>query len=153
PSSRSEGSFNGTQNFTVTLSQPLAQSCSVDFATSDVTATAGSDYAATSGTLTFAPGETTKTVSVTIYGDTQIENDETFRLNLSNAVNVALGVASATGTIVNDDFPTVNITGRTAVEGNSGTTQFIFAMTLSAPAPFPVTVWFATANGTATAGS
>ena len=109
PATVQEGSWTGTQNVTVTLSRPFDQPVTVDFATANGTATAGSDYEATSGTLTFAPGETTKTVPVTIYGDTQVEANETFRLNLSNPVNAGLGVATATVTIRNDDFPTVSL--------------------------------------------
>ena len=76
----------------------------VNYATANGTATAGSDYTATSGTLTFAAGETTKTVSVPVLGDTSVESDETFTLTLSNPAGATLGAAaSATATIVNDD--------------------------------------------------
>ena len=153
PTSVQEPHWTSTHNVTVTLSRPFDQSVSVDFATADGTATAGIDYEATSGTLTFAPGETTKTIPVIIYADEQVEANESFRVNLSNPVNVGLGIATASVGIENDDFPTVNIASRTAVEGHSGTTAFQFALTLSQPAPFPVTVWQVTSNGTAIAGS
>ena len=68
-----------TATFTVTLSAAATSAVTVSYATADGTATAGSDYAATSGALTFAVGETTKTVSVTINGDTTVEPNETFR--------------------------------------------------------------------------
>jgi hypothetical protein len=76
----------------------------VAYTTANGTATAGSDYTATSGTLTFAPGETVQTVDVPIVGDTTLEPDETFTLTLSNPVNATLGTATATGTITNDDL-------------------------------------------------
>jgi hypothetical protein len=105
--SQAEGSA-GSQpaNFTVSLAKASALRVSVAYATADGTATAGSDYTATSGTLVFAPGQTSKTVAVPILGDTAYESDETFTLTLSNPVNATLGTATATGTIANDDVPT-----------------------------------------------
>ena len=90
--------------FTVTLSSANVQSVTVDYATQDNTATAGSDYAAASGTLTFAPGDLTKTVSITINGDTDLESNETFKLHLSNPTVATIGSADGTGTITNDDL-------------------------------------------------
>jgi hypothetical protein len=79
----------------------------VGYATADGTASAPEDYTAASGTLTFAPGETAKTVSVAVVGDTLVEGDETFSLVLSGPVNAtlagALATATATATISNDD--------------------------------------------------
>ena len=77
----------------------------VDYATTDGTAKAGEDYTATSGTLTFAPGETEKTVSVTIIDDTIEDSGETFRLVLSDPSGGQLGDTEATGTIFNTDPP------------------------------------------------
>jgi hypothetical protein len=94
--------------FTVTLSNPYNEPVTVNFATLDGSATAGSDYQARSGTLTFAAGETTKTVSVAIFGDTVIENDEGFYLVLSDAsANSNISDAWGGGSIRNDDsaFP------------------------------------------------
>jgi chitinase len=139
--------------FTVTLSQPAPWAVSVDFATADGTAAAGSDYAAAARSLTFAPGETSKTVTVDVVGDTAAEFDETLSLALSNPTNGILGTAIATGTIVNDDLPVASAGGATVTEGNAGTTALTFTVTLSQPAPWPVSVSCATANGTATAGS
>ncbi|WP_225008345.1 beta strand repeat-containing protein [Novosphingobium percolationis] len=93
-----------TLTFTVTLSSASVQTVTVDFATVDGTALAGSDYAATSGTLTFAPGELSKTVAVTVNGDLAVEANETFTLHLSNAVNGTVATADGTGTITNDDL-------------------------------------------------
>jgi hypothetical protein len=89
--------------FTVTLASPLATPVMVDYGTVDGTATAGSDYMAASGTLSFAPGETTKSVPVGVIGDTTFEADETFFVALSNAVGSFLVDGVGVGTILNDD--------------------------------------------------
>ncbi len=85
--------------FTVSLSATSDGEVTVDYATSDGTATAGEDYTATSGTLTFQAGDTAKTISVPITDDTEDDGGETFTLTLSNASGVGLGDAEATGTI------------------------------------------------------
>ncbi|HZH33801.1 MAG TPA: Calx-beta domain-containing protein, partial [Pyrinomonadaceae bacterium] len=90
-------------NFNVRLLAVSEQTVRVNFATADGTVTAPDDYQSASGTLIFAPGETSKTISVSVRGDTSIEPDETFFLNLSSPVNVVLQNAQAIGTIVNDD--------------------------------------------------
>src|SRR5438552_7592376 len=89
--------------FTVTLSSASNLSVNVNFATANGTATAASDYLATSGTLTFNPGDLTKTINVTINGDQLFEPDETFTVNLSNPVNTTISRGTGTGTILNDD--------------------------------------------------
>ncbi|HEY6189226.1 MAG TPA: Calx-beta domain-containing protein [Pyrinomonadaceae bacterium] len=95
----------GTTNavFTVTLAQASNLTVKVDFSTADSTAKAGTDYQASSGTLTFAPGDLTKTITVTVNGNTINEPDKTFFVNLTNPQNAALNDAQGTGTIVNDD--------------------------------------------------
>ena len=94
-----------TVDFTVTLSRASAETVTVDYATSNGTATAESDYTATSGTLTFAADDLSKTVSVPVLDDAVDEEAETFTLTLSDAEggNVHLADATATGTITNDD--------------------------------------------------
>ncbi len=96
---------DATAAFEVTLSRSVADTVTVDYATSDSTATAGEDYEETSGTLTFVPGETSKTVSVPVLDDTVDERSETFTLTLSNASggDAYLSDATATGTINNHD--------------------------------------------------
>ncbi|MBU3751818.1 MAG: hypothetical protein FGM52_15505, partial [Mycobacterium sp.] len=125
-------------------------------ATANGTATAGQDYTATSGTLTFVPGVTTQTVNVSVTGDTTAEANETFTLTLANPSGATLASAVATGTITNDDvattLPTVSIANASVTEGNSGTATMAFTVALSKAATAPVTVGYATANGTATAG-
>ena len=91
--------------FTVTLSAGSNLPVSVNYATANGTATAGSDYMATSGSFTFNPfdNDVTRTVNVTIDGDVSFEPDETFTVNLTNPVNALLSKATGTGTIQNDD--------------------------------------------------
>jgi hypothetical protein len=143
----------GQARFTVTLAEIPTQTVTVEYTTANGTATAGSDYTTTSGTLTFAEGEQEKTIEVPIMGDTAIEADETFQVNLSAPTNAILTVAQATGTLVNDDLPSVSVSEVSLVEGNSGTSRANFVVKLSAAALKAVTVKYATSNGTATAGS
>ena len=90
--------------FSVILSQvnPYAAS-TLRYATQDGSASAGSDYVASSGTITFAPGQVTQAISISVKGDTQIESDETFTLSLSNPSGVLIAQGTAVGRIVNDD--------------------------------------------------
>ena len=101
----SEGnSGTKTLDFTVTLAPSSLQTVTVNYATADGTATtADNDYVAASGILTFNPRDTTKTISVTINGDTTVEPNETFVINLSGATNAAIGDSQGLGTITNDD--------------------------------------------------
>ncbi len=97
---------DATVDFAVTLSRAFTNaehSVTVDYATADGTATAGEDYTATSGTLTFAAGETGKTVSVPILDDALDEGEETFTLRLSNAQGARIADGEAVGTIKNSD--------------------------------------------------
>ena len=94
---------NATLAFAVTLNRAPSSTVTVDYATSDGTAAAGSDYTATSGTLTFAAGETAKTVPVPVLDDDHDEGSETLTLTLSNPSGAYLADGSATGTITNTD--------------------------------------------------
>ena len=89
--------------FTVSLSRSSGNNVTVDYATSDGTATAGADYTATSGLLTIDAGSTSATVDVTVLDDSHDDGGETLTLTLSNAANGVLGDATATGTIENSD--------------------------------------------------
>jgi hypothetical protein len=149
----------GTKNavFTVTLSPASATVVSVSYATgvaaTGVPATAGTDYTAVSGSLSFAVGATTASVPVPVLGDTNDEPDETFALNLSAPVNAVLADATGVGTIVNDDSPpSLSIDDVTVVEGDSGTTDAVFTVSLSSVSSFDASVAYATADGTALAG-
>jgi Lipase/Calx-beta domain/CARDB/Domain of unknown function (DUF4114)/RTX calcium-binding nonapeptide repeat (4 copies) len=148
---------SGTTNatFTVSLSNPSTQTITVNYATADGTATAGSDYTKVDKTtLTFAPGETSKTVNVAVNGDTTFEADETFKLNLSDAVNATITTTSATGTIVNDDaipLPVISlaVTDADAAEPNNPG-QFTLTRTGATTADLTVNY---TITGTATNGT
>lgn len=97
------GSTNAV--FPVTLSHAqTSQTVTVNYNTINGTATAGSDYTSTSGTLTFAPNETSQTISVSVTGDVTVEPDETIAVNLSNpSANATLGTSQGVATILNDD--------------------------------------------------
>jgi hypothetical protein len=90
-------------SFTVKLDKPSTVPVTVKYATANGTATAGSDYIATSGTVTFAPGETSKTIVVQVCGDTIDEPDETFVVNLSQPTNATIADNQAVGTIIDDE--------------------------------------------------
>ena len=90
--------------FTVTLAPASTQSVTVRYATANGTASMGNDYSSNAGTLTFAPGQTTQTIPVTVIGDLVREANETFSANLSAPTNAALAKATGIGTIQNDDF-------------------------------------------------
>ena len=118
---RVEEAEGASLDFTVTLSRALSETVTVRFATSDGTARAGSDYRATSGWLTFSPGQTEKPVSVPVLDDELDEGSETLTLTLSNPSPLHMSVANptATGTIFNTDrMPTAWIArfGRTVAE-------------------------------------
>jgi hypothetical protein len=138
--------------FTVTLSAASTQPITVAYAAGNGTATAGGDYQAASGTLTFAPGETTKTITVAVIGDRVGEPNETFVVNLGSPTNATIADGQGLGTIV-DDEPRVSIVDVTKSEGKKNqTTLFTFTVTLSAAYDQPVTMSYRTANGTATTG-
>ena len=130
---------------------------SVDYATIDNTALAGSDYVANSGTLIFNPGEISKTITVQVIGDIIVEPNENFLIKITNPVNAILGsITQVQGIIFNDDnppLPSISISGSLITEGNAGFTNANFGVTLSAPSTSTVTVNFSTADGNANAGS
>jgi aryl-phospho-beta-D-glucosidase BglC (GH1 family)/ribosomal protein L35AE/L33A len=151
-------SGTSTARFTVTLSATASGPVVVLFETANGTATAGSDYTAKSGSLTFVPGETSKTIDVIVAGETLVETDETFLVRLTSASGATINTTQAIATIRNDDqtpvppLPTLSIGTATATEGNSGTVNTKFTVTLSQASTSSVTVKYATADGTATAG-
>jgi hypothetical protein len=141
-----------TLTFTVTLNTASVNDITVNYATSNGTATAGSDYTAETGTVTFLAGDTTETITIDVTGDTVFEANETVIVTLStNTGNSTILDATGTGTILNDDPVQINIADTSAVEGNAGTTPMTFTVTLSNPATSTVTVNYTTNAGTATA--
>jgi hypothetical protein len=170
-----------TATFTVSISAASGQTVAVNFATADgpvpggatgggACGTAGVDYVSQSGTLSFPPGSTTQTVSVTTCGDAIDELDETFFVNLSGPSNATIADGQGTGAIADDDTASLSINDVTQDEGNDcadlfglpvgepcGTTDFVFTVTLSTPSDRTVTVDFTTSDGgglaTATGGA
>ena len=139
--------------FTVQLSKAAVSTVTFDIATSDSTATAGSDYVANALTGQRIPaGQTTKTFTVTVNGDTTPESEERFIVSVSNAVNAAIEDAHAVGTILNDDA-TMSIGDVSILEGTGSSTAMSFPVTLSAPLSLQVMFQVDTIDGTATAAS
>jgi endoglucanase len=140
---------------TVSLSMSSTEAVTVNYATANGTAQAGSDYVAKSGTLTFAPGETSKTIAVSVIGDTAVEANETFLLNLSSPTKAALADGQSVVTITNDDAPApaLSVSDVSVTEGQSGMTNAVFTVSLSAASSAPVAVSYTTVDGTASAGS
>jgi hypothetical protein len=155
PRAQLEGSAAapGSVNFTVTLSAASTQTVTVNYQTANGVnngAVEGSDYVAKSGTLTFAPGETSKTIRVDFIGDAVAELNETLFLDLRMPTNARITDSRGAAYIRNDDGPGIAIANaRTVNEGHAGTTPQTFIVTLSAASEQTVTVDFATANGTA----
>ena len=141
-----------TMTFNVTLSNPSDQTVAVDYTTTDGTATtADGDYDATANSVTFDPGQTTKTVDVTVNADLTHESDETFTVDLSNALNGNVLAGSGTGTILDDDAsPTISVANASVTEGNVGDTTLSFDVTLSVASAVTVTVDYTTTDGSAT---
>jgi uncharacterized repeat protein (TIGR01451 family) len=148
--SRGEGNAGDTPFvFAVTLSQATDSLVSVGYATADETASASSDYAGVTGIVTFGPGETSKTVTVLVHGDTTVEGDETFAVNLASPSGLTIAHGQGVGTIQNDDLPRLSIDDARHAEGNAGSTAFTFVVRLSEASTAPVSVFYKTANGTA----
>jgi len=144
----------GTINavFTVTVEHPGSQSLTVNYSTADKRATlAGGDYQAASGSLTFTPGQTSKTITVKVNGDRIGEFNETFSVNLTAAANIDIVRGVGLGTIL-DNEPRVSISNATLAEPDSGTVLISFIVTLSDPYDQPVTVHYSTADNVAVAG-
>jgi chitinase len=149
---------SGNANFTVALSKPSDKPVTVSYTTEAGSATPGSDFTAKTGSVTFAPGETSKQVSVAVLGDTGGESNETFKLKLSSPTNATILDGEGVATIVNDDAapptpPTISVSDVSLNEGNAGTTNASFAISLSKAHTQTVTVTYATEAGTATTGS
>ena len=142
----------GELAFAVTLDAAAGVEVALGYATADGTALAGSDYEAASGTLTFAPGETAKTIRVVVLDDGLDEADEeTFVVTLSEPSGAILGTDTATGVIRDDDEPPVVSVSDAAGDETVG--ELAFAVTLDAAAGVEVALGYATADGTALAGS
>ncbi len=142
--------------FPVTLSEAAAVDISFEFQTQDGSATAGGDYqgVATPATFTMAAGQVSGVIEITVNGDATVELSETFQLivgNLqANGAGVTLAGTVITGTIVNDDFATLEVGDASVTEGNGGTTVLSFPVTLDHPVDMNVSIDYTTQDGTAT---
>ena len=163
PLSVNEGDSGETAvPYKITLSQPLPITVEVPYSTVDDTATAPEDYTETSGSVTFAPGETVKTVSVPVHGDTDDEVHKRFLFVLEPPVTSGRGPGAASGdhvvlrtasrtTTVLDDDSTIRIDDVTSNEPPWGNEAAGFTVHLDNPSGRPVTVRFSTEDGSATA--
>ena len=142
----------GRVTFDVLLSPPTATDIMVDYATASGDALEGADYTARAGTLTFSPGVTAASVTVPLVQDTIGEPDERFFLNLSNPRGAMLSDSRAVATILDGNAsPELRINDVATVEGNSGTHDVTFTVTLTPPTSSAVSVDFQTVSGSATA--
>ncbi|MEJ2471729.1 MAG: Calx-beta domain-containing protein [Desulfuromonadales bacterium] len=154
-----------TITFDVTLSNAADQVVTVDFTTVDGTAVAGEDYALNSGTLTFAPGETTQTVTVTVLDDSIYENPEAFSVLISNAQYggsdpVTISEDTGAGLILDNDAPppptNPQVSIAVAADDAAGVVEggvVNFVVTQDALSDADTTVTVRLANGSAEAGS
>jgi hypothetical protein len=144
----------------LTLNQTSADTVTVDWVTfvnangpPSCQADPATDYTATSGTVTFAPGDTDEAVTISVNGDTTVEPDECVIVSFRNATNARIGgfFGLGVGTITNDDVPPTILPGMASViEGNTGTTALQVPVSLSKAWPDAITVnWvtFVNANG------
>lgn len=147
----------------VTLSAASGQTVTASYATTNGSATAGSDYVASSGTVSFGPGVTSAVINVGVTGDTVPEADETFTVTLSSPVNATIATATGTYTILNDDVP-VTVSPTTvpngaagaaynqAITASGGTGPYTFAITAGALPAGLTLASDGTLSGTPTAG-
>lgn len=155
--SQAEGVSSTTNMvFTVTLSTMSDVDVVVNYATGDITAIAGNDYVTNNNSLTIAAGQMSNTFSVSVYGNTLYELDETFSITLSggSGYTAAGSTLTATGTILNDDTaPTISIADVSLTEGNSGSSNMSFSIIASGISGADIVVNYSTSSGTATAGT
>ncbi|GJL95475.1 MAG: hypothetical protein DHS20C05_18800 [Hyphococcus sp.] len=144
-------SEGGSLSFTVTKSGSTTQTHGVSYASADGTASSASDYTSTSGSLSFGPSETTKSVVIATTSESTFENNETVLVNLSSATNGAtISDSQGAGTINNDDFgPAFSINDVSVSEGGT----LSFTVTKTGATALSHDVNYASANGTASSGS
>jgi predicted outer membrane repeat protein len=132
--------------FILTLRKKLNTPVSVNYTTVNGSAVAGQDYTAKSGTITFPANTLTRTVEISVTGDQAIEGNETFKLQLSNPVNLTLENSNADGLIINDDYTNARVFDAGVAERDG---QVNVKVTLSLPSPQTVKLKYSTENGSA----
>ncbi|MCF2147951.1 hypothetical protein IQ276_016260 [Desmonostoc muscorum LEGE 12446] len=142
---------SGNTTNTLTVNYGVAGTAAFN---SDYTQSGAASFTTTTGTVTFAAGASTATLIINPTADTTIESNETVALTLNSGTGYTRGTTTAvTGTITNDDFPSINLSAnQTIVEGNTSSQKVSYTVSLSQASSKTVTVKYATANGTATAG-
>ena len=139
--------------FTVSLSALSGKDVTVSYATANGSALAGEDYVGSSGQITIPAGQASATITVQVNGDTTDEGMEDFTVNLATPVNATIADPQMNGLILSDDTaPTISIGDAEVVEGQSGTTTLEFPVQLSEFSGKHISVSYATADGSATAG-
>jgi Ca2+-binding RTX toxin-like protein len=147
-----EGNSGSTEFiFSVVLDVATAEPITVSYGTIQGTATQGSDFLGTAGTLVFAPGELSKTITVEVNGDITTESNEQFIVQLFSPINAVLTDAQGVGTILNDDA-IVTFADVDVAEGDSGTTTATFNVVLSNSTSESITLGYQTVAGSATPG-
>jgi len=139
--------------FVATLSHASDSPVTFRFTTEAGTARARSDFAALTGALTFAPGQTRQDIRIALTNDATVESIERFTLRITEAVGATLADPVAVGTIIDDDAPRITIADAALLEGDSGTALMRFTLTLSHAVNTSVGVKFSTADGSALAGT
>ncbi|MDM8527234.1 Calx-beta domain-containing protein [Anaerolineales bacterium HSG24] len=143
----------GMATITVTLDIPASIVTTIAYSTTDNSAIAGTDYNNTTGSLTFAPGQTVQTISVPIIDNLNIESDQTFFVNLGNPSGMLMGTpVSATVTIVDEDIPTIQLTSNSYSQ-NEDVGSIQVEVTLSKAVNATINVDYTTSDGTASAGT
>lgn len=150
-----EGNSGATLlSFAVTLDRPNPVDVTVDYASSDVTALAGSDYTSLAGTLTVSAGDTAATINIEVTTETDVETDEQLIINLLNpSATARIADDEAIGVIVNDDLPLVSIAPASVVELDTGVRALTLPLSLDHAATENIIVFYDTSDGTAEAGS
>ena len=143
----------GTMTFNVTLDVPdpdYRTPVTVNYATANSSATAGSDYVATNGSLSFGRGQRSQPVSVTLQRF-DCGKRGAITLNLTGSIRALIADGQAIGTITDDDLPQISISDVARVEGDTGATDFVFDISLNQPSTLAVTLTASTVNNTAVA--
>ena len=149
-----EGDLEHTITATVRSASTSNEIATVNFSTSNGSATAGRDYQETSGTLVFLPGTLTQTVSVLIYGNTLIGDDKDFYINIDSPDNALILDSQCVITLINDEFsmPSLSINDIVVTVEDENASEASFNVNLSSPSEQEVFVDFETVDGTAKQG-
>ena len=142
-----------TASLNVTLSSASVNTVTVHYTTADNNGTAGVDYTATNGTLTFAPGVVTNKVAVSVLGGTVTTGNKSFFVNLSAPTNATMSSSSGLVNIIDDTIvPYLSLNGTAVARPASGTVNDVFTATLSSPSANTVTAHYTTSDNSATSG-